>query len=398
MHQPHEEQPNWRRPGRWEVGVLGVVASACLSGAASSVPAASAGTPIHLVSVTMKATMVGWGIDRHLGGQLVHTVNGGRIWMNVTPPGVPLGIPTYRDQQANALPEPPDDTAILTPTRSTAITLTEVARAIDGSGVLLCSHTSDAGRQWREWTVHLPHLSDTAIDDPSLYGADFVNANDGWLQFEPGASSSASMTILGMELWHTTNGGHNWHRVSQISPQRMVGVSPVTFTSATAGWITESKIYHNPILLHTINAGRTWIPVSVGGMGPDGWPSFRGADGALLVYGSRTIQVRTTTNFGKTWGPLRRLPGQPDSTVTVAVLGPHLLLDHSGAFWWISRNGGQTWTRTEWTDRALRHSAMDLLNKRVAWVWNNRTGPSTMAKTTNSGRTWTSWTPMLVQR
>ena len=68
MHQPHEEQPNWRRPGRWEVGVLGVVASACLSGAASSVPAASAGTPIHLVSVTMKATMVGWGIDRHLGG------------------------------------------------------------------------------------------------------------------------------------------------------------------------------------------------------------------------------------------------------------------------------------------------------------------------------------------
>ena len=67
---------------------------------------------------------------------------------------------------------------MLTPTGSSAVTLAEVSRAMDGSGVLLFSHTSDAGRQWPEWTIHLPHLSDTAIDDPSLYGADFVHAND----------------------------------------------------------------------------------------------------------------------------------------------------------------------------------------------------------------------------
>lgn len=68
MRQPHEMQTNQRRRGRWEEGVLGIVASVCLIGTANSVHAARTGTPIHLVRMTMKSTMVGWGIDRNLGG------------------------------------------------------------------------------------------------------------------------------------------------------------------------------------------------------------------------------------------------------------------------------------------------------------------------------------------
>ena len=45
-----------RRRGHWEVGVLGVVASACLIGASTGVQATSVGTPIHLNSVTMEST------------------------------------------------------------------------------------------------------------------------------------------------------------------------------------------------------------------------------------------------------------------------------------------------------------------------------------------------------
>jgi len=210
----------------------------------------------------MKSSSVGWGIDRHLGGQLLHTVDGGRTWTNVTPPGVPFGIPTYTTMQANALPEPPDDTVTWVRSGSAAMTVTERSRSIRGAGVLEFSKTTDGGRHWHQWTVHLGHLADGVIGNPSLYQVDFVSANDGWLQFLPGSSSTASMTILGMELWHTTNGGRAWTRVNQISPQSGVAVSSVTFTNATTGWITESKLYHNPRLLYTTNAGHTWVPLA----------------------------------------------------------------------------------------------------------------------------------------
>ncbi len=106
----HEMHPNQRRRGRWDAGVLGVVASACLIGASNGVQAASAGTPIHLASVTMQSTTVGWGIDRHLGGQLVHTVDGGRTWTNVTPPGVTFDETTNATPDVNVPPSPPHNT------------------------------------------------------------------------------------------------------------------------------------------------------------------------------------------------------------------------------------------------------------------------------------------------
>jgi len=387
----HKMRSHRRRRRRGHLGwVLMVVASTCLIGTSNGAQAASTGTPIHLVSLTMESTTVGWGVDRHLGGQLVHTVDGGRTWINVTPPGISLGVPTYKAMQANSLPEPPDDTVTWIRSGSTAMTITERSHSIRGVGVLEFSETTDSGRHWHQWTVHLGHLADGVIGNPSLYQVDFVSANDGWLQFLPGSSSTASMTILGMELWHTTNGGRAWTRVNQISPQSGVAVSSVTFTNATTGWITESKLYHNPSLLHTTNAGHTWshIPRMV----PDGSPMFHDMAGALLVYSVNGIKVRTTTSSGRRWGPPRILPGQEPS---VQILGPQVLSDRAGSTWWLSKNGGRRWTVQSHDEVLTPNTAMDVLNTSVAWVWNERGGPSTMARTTDGGRTWMSWTPTL---
>ncbi len=385
----HEMRPHRRRrgPRGW---ALMVVASTCLLEASNGVQAASAGTPIHLVGVTMESSTVGWGIDRHLGGQLMHTVDSGRTWINVTPPGISLGVPTYKAMQPNSLPEPPDDTVTWVRSGSTAMTVSERSRSIRGAGVLEFSETTDGGRHWHQWTVHLGHLADGVIGNPSLYQVDFVSANDGWLQFLPGSSSTASMTILGMELWHTTNGGRAWTRVNQISPQSGIAVSLVTFTSATAGWITESKLHHNPSLLYTINVGHTWSHIP--GIVPDGSPTFHDMAGALLVYSANGIKVRTTTSSGRRWGPPRILPGQEPS---VQILGPQVLSDRAGSTWWLSKNGGRTWTVQSHDEVLTQNTVMDVLNSSVAWVWNGRGGPSTMARTTDGGRTWMSWTPTL---
>ena len=129
--------------------------------------------------------MVGWGIDRHLSGQLVHTVDGGRTWTNATPPGVSLDIPPYKDLQSNLLPEPPADTVTDVLSKFRAIVVTERSWSTDGKGVLLLvEDTTTGGRQWQQWTVFLPHLADTAVHNPSPYGVDFVNAKDGWLELE----------------------------------------------------------------------------------------------------------------------------------------------------------------------------------------------------------------------
>lgn len=55
---------------------MAVLASACACGASRRVTCA--GTPVHMASVTMESATVGRAVDRHGGGQLVHTAYGGR--------------------------------------------------------------------------------------------------------------------------------------------------------------------------------------------------------------------------------------------------------------------------------------------------------------------------------
>lgn len=392
-----------RRRGHWEMGVLGVVASACLIGASTGVQATSAGTPIHLNSVTMESTTAGWGIDRHLGGQLVHTVDGGRAWTNVTPPGVTFDEPT--NNTSYSPPLPPHNTVTWYGSSLVAKTITQLARSAQGTAVLLVSTTTNGGRQWHQWKVRLPDLVDRSMNDPILHQVDFVNANDGWLIFGPAYPSAAGMNYVGMELWHTSNGGHTWIRMNQ-SAEIITG--PIAFISATMGWTTR-RVGMNPrILLHTMNAGRTWTRVSLAAGAPVGVPIFHDAIGVVFVARQNltqdfpvTYHVIASMDAGRHWEPARRIP-EPTSVVdasffTVPVNNPKIIWDLSGHTLWRSINSGRTWT-VQSRAKVLTHNPfLDAVNRRSVWAWNPTVSTSpTISRTTDGGRTWTSWTPVLM--
>ncbi len=226
----HDHKMERRRQQRhWKVGVLGVVTSASLIGASTGVQAISMGPPIHLNSVTMESTTAGWGIDRHLGGQLVHTIDGGRAWTNVTPPGVTFDELTNHTPYSPPLP--PHNTVTWYGSSLVAKTITQLTRSAHGAAVLLVSATTNGGHQWHQWRVRLPDLIDGSVNDPILKQMDFTNTDTGWLIFGPAYPTiAAGMGYGGMELWHTNNGGHTWTRMNQSS--RIVA-GPMTFTSST---------------------------------------------------------------------------------------------------------------------------------------------------------------------
>ncbi len=89
---------------RWQAALRAILTSSLLLAFnVGSSPAASSHadlTTVHLTSLQMETSSVGWATDRHLasptalfGGQILHTVDGGRQWVNVTPPQV-----TFNDQ------------------------------------------------------------------------------------------------------------------------------------------------------------------------------------------------------------------------------------------------------------------------------------------------------------
>jgi hypothetical protein len=93
----------------------------------------------------MKTTTTGWATDARVanpaalfGGQLLHTVDGGHQWINVTPSHV-----TFNEQ-----PGPtslPHNTVTDFLSGSTAWTVTETSTSMNGTGIVLFSFTRDGG-------------------------------------------------------------------------------------------------------------------------------------------------------------------------------------------------------------------------------------------------------------
>ncbi len=374
-------------------------------------------TTVHLASLQMETATVGWATDQHLaspkalfGGQILHTVDGGRQWINVTPPHVTF------NEQPGPLSLPHDTvTDFVSPATAWAATETAVSYP-GGSGTILLSVTHDSGSRWQQWTVHLPKLADAAVFNPTVDQVDFVNAHIGWMVFEPLIPPGGAMPgSYGMELWRTTNGGHTWVRVYQTAH----GIGSPTFDSATNGWmILEASnrnllpLYGVTLLERTLNGGQTWTAVSVNliaGLNLAGLPPiFDGTHGILLTRLFPGIfAILRTANGGQHWGDLTTTPISVPSNWT----GQKINLVSNQVFWiltppklWRSTNGGRAWTvqsaapflRAEHTKNGTYTKSIDFLNQQVGWLWNGpRNGP-TVWMTTNAGRTWTSWSPVMI--
>ncbi len=392
---------------RWKVALGAILTSSLLL--ASNVWAAPAAstrlgpTVVHLASLKMETTTVGWATDRHLasptalfGGQILHTVDGGRQWINVTPPHV-----TFNDQSGP--PSLPHNTVTDFLSGSMALTATETSISTNGTGTVLLSLTHDDGHQWHQWMIHLPHLVDRAgLSTPILYQADFLNRQDGWLVFGPDSYNIP----IGMELWRTTNGGSSWTRVDQISgrfSESGVGVvaGGITFTNLQTGWMIEGRVNHaSSILMRTFNGGHTWTKVSLSNF-PYETPIFHGAVGVLIV--ANGARMMRSTDDGNNWKILpAKIPGPTASSPFYAVqpLSGSLVWDLAGKRLWRSTNGGDTWTVQSRSSFLTHNRTIDFINRRIGWIWDGAAydGKHQIWMTTDGGKHWTSWVPTWISR
>ncbi|MCL5064578.1 MAG: hypothetical protein M1600_05840 [Firmicutes bacterium] len=404
------------RQRRWN-GILGAILTSSLlvaaNGSAALTPSAHVHpTTVHLTSLQMETATVGWATDWHLaspkalfGGQILHTVDGGRQWINVTPPHV-----TFNEQPGPLILPHDTVTDFVSPATAWAATDTAVSYP-SGSGTILLSVTHDSGSRWQQWTVHLPNLADRALFNPILNQVDFVNAHVGWMVFDPLIPPGGAMAgSFGMEVWRTTNGGHTWARVYQTAH----GIGWPTFDNATSGWMFLESSNRNLLPLggvdtleRTLNGGHTWTAVSVtliAGLNlAELPPIFDGTHGVLLTRLFPGIfAILRTTNGGQHWGDLTTTPISVPSNWTGQQIAD---LVSNQVFWiltptklWRSTTGGQRWTLQS-TATLLGSGAqkgilknIDFLNQQVGWLWGN--GP-TVWMTTDGGRRWTSWVPVL---
>jgi len=391
---------------RWKVALGVILTSSFLlvsnAWAALTPPSSSAPTAVQLQLLTMKTTTTGWATDARVanpaalfGGQLLHTVDGGRQWINVTPPHV-----TFNEQ-----PGPtslPHNTVTDFLSGSTAWTVTETSTSMNGTGIVLFSFTRDGGRRWHQWTIHLPHLVDKAgLFNPILNQADFLNVRDGWLAFGP----DSNIFVQGMELWRTTNGGRSWTRIDQldgISGRSPIAATVGTFTSADDGWMTEGANHRLRVLLHTTNGGRTWTKVALGAV-PGGRPTFTGRFGVIRVLNAALTnnQILRTADGGHHWDGPFHIPGQfvlfrrnrfvlPPVVQQVSGL---LIWDLDGNRLWRSTNGGATWNLQDTASALSRMGGIDFINRHVGWAQEK----NRLWMTTSGGRHWTSWLPVLIR-
>jgi len=368
-------------------------------------------TAIDVASLQMETTTVGWAIDSHLasstalfGGQILHTVDGGRQWTNVTPPHV-----TFNGQAGPIILPHDTVTDFVSPSIAWAATETAVSYP-GGSGTILLSATHDRGMHWQQWTVHLPQLADRAVFNPVVNQVDFVNARIGWMVFGPLTGPDGGMGASGMELWRTTNGGHSWTRVYQTA--HGINGSAVTFNSATNGWMVfQANNVNIPVggvntLERTTNGGRTWTAASVNlisGLNLTGvLPAFDGAHGILLTT-MGLFAILRTDNGGQHWSDLSTTPIIVPSFWTGQMIGDQVVWILTPTKLWRSTTGGRLWTVQ--STAAFLHPGkkgndtkrLDFITAEIGWMWDSTLTSSRVWKTTDGGRSWTSWTPMVVQ-
>ncbi len=275
---------------------------------------------IALENISFISMQEGWGKIR---SHLYHTLDGGRIWTQVTSPPVPFGSLDFVD-----------------PSHGWAL----------GSDGLYA--TTDGGRRWQK-----------VVDAPSTWSPvmDYVTASDGWLAKRD-------------ELFHTGDGGITWQKVTlpsqPVKPQAGSSSLPtatiegvytpwaagLSFISPQTGWVLYQRCSGSICgswLFRTRAGGASWEKVAQGVPGQTGQlPIQRPGRGVFFLDDLHGWFVGTlggyqvTVNSGWTW---KNGPG--------SLPGPEATLDHlkmftnrSGvalvrSYIVITNDGGGTWQR-----------------------------------------------------
>jgi hypothetical protein len=164
-----------------------------------------------------------------------HTSNGGRLWTDVSPPGLASVAKTVEAKlrdQAVAL---------------CALDAQRAWVAVAVNNEVLLQYTADGGATWSET------IAPIAADGVRI---SFLNEREGWL-LAMAAPSAGQMEKL---VYHTDDSGAHWTPVNS-PPQEGRSYYPtgISFRSPKEGWITGQ--YHgapDAPLFRTVDGGRSW--------------------------------------------------------------------------------------------------------------------------------------------
>lgn len=384
--------------------------------ASSSAPGSNV---LWLQSLQMSTPSTGWAL--YLAGNprtapvgtptlLIRTTDGARTWTDVTPPA------------ARPLLASPSASQVLVATGPGRAYLAVTASPNEYSSAGSTTRVFATGDGGRTWTESAPVRAAGYARQLS-----FADPRDGWLL----VSEGAAMDRNPVQVYRTTDGGANWSLTAQSPPINSdsdIGIpvvcdkTGITFASAVAGWLTSAcAVRLSGELLVSRDGGVTW------GSDPLPVPSSACADGGCEVTGPQFIDgtafltVETDTgatdllvsrDLGQTWQYVPLPPGYaaakyPYPQVEFFDARRGVLVSAGsqgtiGSVFYTTADGGQTWTAVpQGVHFTQPGAAIDFVSPLAGFAWalagdTNSASPPPVYETTDSGRTWTSFTPRLI--
>ncbi len=313
----------------WATGTPGVIATSSNAGQSWTAPFTSAGIPLFDVSMGDLFSGLAVGVDGHI----FRTTDGGLNWAKVaggTPPTTRLAFDIVR--RGTNVWAALTDSVILRSTDDGA-TWTEIPaglpqtsyRAIDFlddlSGYAVgertgfyptTARTNDGGLTWQPtywngmydfWDVDAvaPNIAIACADNglwrttnggvgwsmlnttplSGFFGADFINANEGW--------------AVGYDFMKTSDGGQTWTHL--LAPTTVF--RDVAFADALNGW----AVGDNGAVLITQDGGSSWTAQNSGTTSASLWSVEALSPTIAWIAGSGGFVARTL-DAGATWTPL----------------------------------------------------------------------------------------------
>jgi photosystem II stability/assembly factor-like uncharacterized protein len=384
----------------------------CVRAAApASLPAAPA--PAWLHSLQMVSARDGWALawtsnpasPLPAGLIPVRTTDGGRTWTAVTP------------TQARPLLAAGHVDVILQPLSASRASLAATAtRSQGGYGIhparTVIFATADEGRSWtRSAPVLAPgNAGWLALTDPA----------HGWLL----QSLGAAMEQNPVQLYRTSDGGRRWSLIAASPRWNQAGTSPsglpiacdktgIAFATRADGWLTSACLSLADAVLATRDGGAHWapqpLPLPASTCAPGLCliypPQFFGPTGFLTIdHGGKSPYLLVSHDTGATWHaePVPPAAGPLGSAhffdARHGLLIPAVEQDTPGQVFYVTADGGQTWTPVRQGLRFQPGMTVDFPSPEAGFAWNpNATGAPPIYATTNGGRTWTWYLPRLAQ-
>ena len=328
------------------------------------------------------------------------TTDGARTWADVTPGAA---IAMLETSGATVVLDPLDgDRAYLAVTAETA--------EQSGAAPTVVFGTSDGGRTWTESARF------RAPAPVSLLS--FAGPDDGWLV----ANYGGSMGQDPVWLYRTTDAGLRWSLVAATQPPGSglpvdCGKAGLAFATAQVGWVTSfCNIASADLVLVTRDSGVRWAPqalpvlasgMCLGGCAAYGPPRFFGQWGFMVIGDAPGAPyLLVSSDLGQTWAreplppgagvyPRITFFGSRDGVLVSA--GPSGVI---GATLATTSDGGATWTTVRLgRSFTANGTEFDFVSQRTGFAWapdgDAAGGPPAIDETTDSGRTWTSFVPVL---